>query len=103
MKTLFIATLALVGIAVSVPVWAHTPLLSCFDEGDGSVTCEGGFSDGSSASGVEFRLEQDGKILLKTKLNAYAEVNFTKPELPYEAIFYGGKGHEVRINGGDIF
>ncbi|MDY0213107.1 MAG: hypothetical protein RBR06_08890, partial [Desulfuromonadaceae bacterium] len=102
-KTLFIATLALVGIAVSVPVWAHTPLLSCFDEGDGSVTCEGGFSDGSSASGVEFRLEQAGKVLLKTKFDSYAEVNFTKPEQPYEAIFYAGKGHEVRISGADIF
>ena len=26
---------------------AHTPICSCFDEGDGNVTCEGGFSDDS--------------------------------------------------------
>jgi len=103
MKKIIIATLALVGIASAAPVWAHTPLMACFDEGDGSITCEGGFSDGSSASGVEFRLEQDGKVLLETKFNAYGEVNFPKPEHPYAAVIYAGKGHEVRIDGDNIF
>ncbi|MBK1637032.1 hypothetical protein CKO19_14985, partial [Rhodovulum adriaticum] len=29
---------------------AHTPLCACYDNGDGTVLCEGGFSDGSSAA-----------------------------------------------------
>lgn len=40
---------------------AHTPLFSCYDNGDGSVTCEGGFSDGSSAAGVAVRVEDEGR------------------------------------------
>lgn len=103
MKTWFVAILALAGVAVCTSAWAHTPLMSCFDEGDGTVTCEGGFSDGSSASGVEFRIEQGDKLVLKTKLNSYGEVNFAKPDKPYQAIFYAGEGHEVRISGTEIY
>ncbi len=83
-------------------VWAHTALMSCFDEGDGTITCEGGFSDGSSASGVEFRVEQNAKIILKTKMNEYSEVNFKKPAGNYEAVFNAGEGHQVYVDGKDI-
>lgn len=95
---------ALVLILVfSVMAHAHTPLMSCFDEGDGTVTCEGGFSDGSSASGVEFMVEQGGKPVLKTRLNEFSEINFEKPQGDYKAIFNAGEGHVVTINGKDIF
>jgi len=81
---------------------AHTALMSCFDEGDGTITCEGGFSDGSSASGVEFRVEQKGKVIMKTKMNEYSEVNFKKPEGDYQAVFNAGEGHTVYVDGEDI-
>lgn len=87
----------------SVMAYAHTPLMSCFDEGDGTVTCEGGFSDGSSAAGVEFRIEQKGKAVLTTRLNEFSEVTFDKPQGDYQAIFNAGEGHVVTINGKDIF
>ncbi len=83
-------------------VWAHTALMSCFDEGDGTITCEGGFSDGSSASGVEFRVEQNAEVILKTKMNEYSEVNFKKPEGNYQAVFNAGEGHQVYVDGKDI-
>ncbi len=81
---------------------AHTALMSCFDEGDGTVTCEGGFSDGSSASGVKFLIEQNGKTVMETKMNEYSEVTFEKPSGSYQAVFNAGEGHKVYVDGEDI-
>ncbi len=81
---------------------AHTPLLSCFDEGDGTVTCEGGFSDGSSASGVNFYVDQGGKKVIEQKFNELNTVIFPKPADSYEAVFDAGEGHKVIIKGDKI-
>ena len=43
-------TAGLLFFAGATFVQAHTPLCSCFDNGDGTVTCEGGFSDGRAGS-----------------------------------------------------
>ncbi|MCT8250665.1 hypothetical protein QSH14_13420 [Proteus faecis] len=96
----YIISLAL--ILVSPAAFSHTALLSCFDEGDGTVTCEGGFSDGSSASGVDFHLKQDGKIILSKKFNELNEVSFEKPKGDYSAVLNAGEGHEVTIKSSDI-
>ena len=62
---------------------AHTPLCSCYDNGDGTITCEGGFSDGSSASGVQMRVEDNaGGILVKGKMDEDSEFTFDKPSGP---------------------
>jgi len=84
-------------------LYAHTPLLTCMDEGDGSVTCEGGFSDGSSAGGVKFRVEQNGTVLINTKFNSTSEVNFKKPNGEYTAIFDAGAEHIVYLKSDKIF
>lgn len=81
---------------------SHTALMSCFDEGDGTITCEGGFSDGSSASGVEFYVKQNGNVILKSKMNEYSEINFKKPAGDYQAVFNAGEGHKVFVDGKDI-
>jgi hypothetical protein len=49
-------SLLVVFLFIAAQALAHTPLCSCYDNGDGTVTCEGGFSDGSSASGVQMRV-----------------------------------------------
>lgn len=90
-------------LLVSSGLFAHTPLLSCMDEGDGTITCEGGFSDGSSAGGVKFRVEQNGKVINETKLNSSSEVNFKKPDGKYIAIFDAGAEHIVKIQSKNIF
>lgn len=83
--------------------FAHTPLCSCFDNGDGTVTCEGGFSDGSSASGVMiFIKDGDDKVLLEGSMNEYSEFTFDKPNGEYYVIFAAGEGHEVKVPGKDI-
>ncbi|MDY0191537.1 MAG: hypothetical protein RBR22_12480 [Desulfuromonas sp.] len=97
-----ICTLVVALTLVADNALAHTALMSCFDEGDGTITCEGGFSDGSSASGVEFLLMQNGKTVLKTKLTEYSEVNFKKPTGAYQAVFNAGEGHKVYVEGKDI-
>ncbi len=82
---------------------AHTPLCSCFDNGDNTITCEGGFSDGSSASGVAIRIEtSDGRTLLEGKMNEDSEFTFDKPKDEYVVIFDAGEGHHVKVPGKKI-
>jgi hypothetical protein len=89
-------------VFVSSSLFAHTAIMSCFDNGDGSITCEGGFSDGSSASGVKFRVEQGGKAIFESKMSEDSEVTFKKPNGDYNAVFDAGEGHKVFIKGSDI-
>ena len=42
-----LAVAALLGAQAS-PAAAHSALLNCFDNADGTFTCPGGYSDGSS-------------------------------------------------------
>lgn len=83
-------------------LFAHTAIMSCFDNGDGTITCEGGFSDGSSASGVKFRVEQKSKAIFSAKMSEDSEVTFKKPNGDYNAVFDAGEGHKVFIKGSDI-
>lgn len=83
--------------------WAHTPLCSCYDNGDGTVTCEGGFSDGSSASGVKMRVEgEDASVLVEGQMSEDSEYTFDKPKGAYKVIFDGGEGHMIEIDGKEI-
>ncbi|MFA9393650.1 MAG: hypothetical protein ACERJ1_02905 [Halodesulfovibrio sp.] len=83
--------------------FAHSPLCDCFDNGDGTVTCEGGFSDGSSASGVKMHVKDGaGKALLEGKMDEDSEYTFDKPSVDYMVIFDAGEGHSVEVNGKDI-
>ena len=101
MKIFFVACLLLL-----VPSWAsaHSALCSCFDNGDGTVTCEGGFSDGSSAAGVRIFVRQlDDKTLIRGKISKEGEFVFTKPDGAYKVVFDAGPGHQVTISGKEIF
>ncbi|MEF2232167.1 MAG: hypothetical protein V3571_14640 [Pseudodesulfovibrio sp.] len=92
------AVLALAGQAI-----AHSPLMSCFDNGDNTITCEGGFSDGSSAAGVKIHIKgADGSVIEEAKMNQDSECTFNKPASGYVVVFDAGEGHTVEINGADI-
>ena len=85
------------------PVQAHTPLCSCYDNGDGTITCEGGFSDGSSAAGVEMRVKDtSGKVVVNGKMNEDSEFTFKKPGGDYIVEFDAGPGHLVKVKGSEI-
>ncbi len=97
----FIATAALL-LGVSA-AQAHTPLCSCFDNGDKTITCEGGFSDGSSASGVPVYVKSaDGKVLIEGAMNEDSEYTFDKPEGEYIVLFDAGEGHKITVPGSEI-
>lgn len=82
---------------------AHTPLCSCSDEGDGTILCEGGFSDGSSGTGVKMQvIDSNGKIIIKGKMNQDSEFIFKKPEGEYTVIFDAGPGHAVEVPSSEI-
>lgn len=88
-------------------VFAHTPIFNCYWEADGSIYCEGGFSDGSSAGGVEIRVEDpNGKVLFKSKLNKVGELIIKKADLKgakkFVVIFDAGPGHVAKVKSEDI-
>ncbi len=100
--SIFLGTLCLVvGLSIQAP--AHTPLCSCWDNGDGTITCEGGFSDGSSAAGVGINVLQDGEKVISGEMNEFSEYTFDKPEGDYTVVFDAGKGHKVRVKGSEIY
>jgi hypothetical protein len=105
MKKMFaLAIVFVLGLALSQVAFAHSPLLSCWDNGDGTITCEGGFSDGSSASGVQmFVKDPAGKVLLKGAMSPDSEFSFDKPKGDYVVEFNAGEGHTVQVPGSEIF
>lgn len=86
------------GVFFSGAALAHTPLCSCSDNGDGTVLCEGGFSDGSSARGVKISVsDASGKVVLQGKMDANSEFEFKKPAGAYTVLFDAGEGHRIKI------
>ena len=92
-----IAALLVAGCAWTA-AWAHTPLCSCYDNGDGSVECEGGFSDGSSAAGVAMKvMDASGKVIQQGKMDKSSTFSFKKPAGNYSVLFDAGEGHRITI------
>ena len=94
---------SLVLLALAAPVLAHSPICNCYDNGDGTVTCEGGFSDGSSATGVAIRVV-DGRdrVLIEGKMDDKSSFSFMKPDQQFHVVFDAGQSHIVTIFGDDI-
>ncbi|MGP1450248.1 MAG: hypothetical protein ACTTJS_03860 [Wolinella sp.] len=84
-------------LLISQILFAHTAIMNCFDNGDSTITCEGGFSDGSRASGVKFVIEQKGKSIFESKFDSDGEVTFRRPQGDFVLIFDSGEGHRVSI------
>jgi len=98
-----IYTILLVLLCYCLPVQAHTPLFDCFDNGDGTLTCEGGFSDGASAAGVSVRLlDAQGKVLEQGVLDATGSITFKRPAGEFSVVFFASADHNLTILGDDI-
>lgn len=100
MKKVWVASL-LAGL-VSSSLLAHTALMSCVDNGDGTIGCEAGYSDGSSASGVPLKVLQNGKTIYEVKFDANSEAMFKKPQGDYTVLLDGGDGHALTIKSSQI-
>lgn len=91
-------------LGLSGAAFAHTPICACYDNGDGTVLCEGGFSDGASASGVPMLVRgADGTVLIEGKIDKNGEYEFTKPDGFADVLFDGGDGHQIVIPSADIY
>jgi hypothetical protein len=89
--------------ALPMPAAAHSPVFDCFLENDSRVTCEGGFSDGASATGVAVRvLDGSEKLLLSGKIDAEGRFSFAKPAGAFHIVFDAGAGHSVTVFSNDI-
>ena len=102
-RVLFVSVLTL-GATFAMPaLFAHTPLCSCYDNGDDTVTCEGGFSDGASAAGVTIRiLDGRDRVLIDGAMADDSTFTFDRPADEFHVIFDAGQSHIVTIFSDDI-
>ena len=91
-------------LAGVIPVaFAHNAICDCYDNGDDTITCEGGFSDGGTAVGVPMRvLDSSGRVLIEGVMSEQSDFTFAKPEVDFRVEFEGGEGHVVQIDSRDI-
>jgi len=86
-----------------LPAHAHNAICDCYDNGDGTITCEGGFTDGSTAVGVPIHVRDSaGKVLVDGTMSEQSDFSFPKPDVDFVVEFDAGEGHVVRIDGRDI-
>ncbi len=102
MKTLKALLLASVLMFPSSAL-AHSALFTCFDLGDGTLECEGGFSNGQSAAGLKVVVaDGSGKEISSTVLDQNSLVIIKKPAGNYTVTMDGGKGHTATVKSSDI-
>ena len=103
MKLPRLTSLALPLVLLATAVYAHNAICDCFDNGDETITCEGGFSDGGTAVGIALRvLDQAGKVLIEGVMSERSDFTFAKPKGDFRVEFDAGEGHVVTIDGRDI-
>jgi hypothetical protein len=96
-----LSAVALAGMAQ--PAESHNAICECFDNGDATITCEGGFSDGGKAAGVPMRIvDSAGKVLLEGAMSERSDFTFSKPDVDFLVEFDGGDGHIIQIDSRDI-
>lgn len=103
-RSYFLTGVSVLGMTLCFwQVQAHTSLCSCYDNGDGMITCEGGFSDGSPSVGVQMCVVKiDGSILVKGKMDEDSQFTFDKPVEGYKVVFDAGDDHAIEIDGKEI-
>jgi hypothetical protein len=103
MKSMRCRLLVLALMLLPMVARAHTPLFDCYDNGDETLTCEGGFTDGASAEGVDIRVvDVQGKVLEQGRLDAAGSITFTRPAGEFSVVFSAGSEHSITVLGDDI-
>ena len=82
---------------IPVSIFAHSLLLNVFDNEDNTITVEGIFNTGESASGAYIILENTytSEVLYKKRLPSSSELTIKIPDVKYKIILDGGPGHQV--------
>lgn len=83
--------------------WAHSIHFDCKADGEKAVVCEGSFSDGSDAAGMEVLVvSYEDKTLLQGTLDAQSKWRFERPAQDFFVRLDGGEGHTAEIDHADI-
>ncbi|MDO5483782.1 MAG: hypothetical protein Q4F27_02635 [Desulfovibrionaceae bacterium] len=103
MKTACLLSLLLFILMGTESAFGHSALLNCYDNGDGTFTCQGGYSDGSSATGIRI-VVRDGSntVLQEARLDSNSEVVLQRPQGDFTVLFDGGSGHSVEVDGNSL-
>jgi len=92
-----------IGVAPTSQVLAHAPIIACFDNGDGTVTCEAGYSDGASSKGQTARvLLNDQRLVEEGKFDEDGTFTFAKPKEGFYVEFEGDPSHLATFYGEDL-
>ena len=103
MKKTILFVCVFLGIFITAYAFAHTPFCSCSDNGDGTILCESGFFDGSSAVGVKIQVvDASGKILTEGYMDKKSEFSFNKPSGEYTVMLDAGFEHSVIVHSSEI-
>lgn len=82
---------------------AHAPVFDCYLESDDQVTCEAGYTDGSSAAGRKVHVrDASNKVLLEGSIGQDNTYRFQAPADHYSVVFLGGDAHDATIQSSDI-
>lgn len=94
--------LLIAGLALSSVAQAHSPVCRCNAEG-AEIVCQGGFSDGSSASGVTLEvISHDEEVLFSGTLDGESKIRFARPDKDFYVLMDAGPGHTVELDFTDI-
>jgi hypothetical protein len=89
---------AALSVAAIPAAHAHYPVCECRMADAKTVTCKGGFSDGSTAPGVVLDvISYDEQVLVKGKLGADSTITFPRPAQDFYVLFDAGPGHTVEV------
>ncbi len=99
--------LLFLGSAFAVPftAQAHESFMDCLDNQNGTVTCQGGYVDGSPPTDKDRILIKDdkSKTLIEGQFDQDGSFTFDKPDGNFTMIFAGGEiGHVKRIKSIDL-
>ena len=88
----------ILGFMAATPAAAHAPLLDCGPSGANMITCEAGYSDGSSAANQVIRV-RDGehRLVFEDRFDQNGSYNFTRPEGEFHIQFEGDQFHSIIV------
>ena len=90
-------------VTLPAPAFAHDPIISCFDNKDGTITCEAGYSDGAASAGQTIRVMMPNKrLILENKFGRDSSFTFKKPEGDFLVEFVGDPGHRAVFDSSDL-
>lgn len=98
-----ILTLA-TALLVGAPALAHAPIIACYDEGDDTIYCEAGYSDGASSEGQVVRvMSAEGRLLIESAFNAAGAFLFDRPDTPFFVEFVGDGTHQAVFHEDELY